>query len=550
MPKTRRILSLWFPRLAAERVLRTERGSLGGPLATVKTDNNSQFLSSLSPAAEAEGLKPGQALRDARAFCPELITRPENALAEVAFLSLLRRWAGKFTPHVSEEAPSSLLLDITGCAHLFGGEQNLSALIQADCATLKLSVQIGIADTAGAAWALARYARQPGQTFRSGDAIDQEARATRSRAARRHWTKGGAAPATAFQAEAPSIAAPGKTRTALAALPVAALRLNPAAAANLTRLGIRRIDDLAGLPRAALARRFGRDVVRRLDQAFGIEPEPITPARPDIHFATRLSLPEPIGTEDDIMAALNRLLPPLCDKLKRHGKGLRHIRMELFRADHSSESISAGLARPSHDPDRIRPLLALKVSTIDPGFGIDGIRLIAAQTEPLHPTQHAGHAQALSRADIRRNRETGLDDLMTRIGARMGLEAITRLHPANSHIPEKSATIMAAAWSEPANDWPRQAAPRPLILFPIELVNATEAQTPHETFRWRRKDFTTASAHGPERIAPEWWLDDPNWRSGLRDYWRVETTCGQRLWLFHAHGALTSGGWFCQGIFA
>jgi protein ImuB len=550
MQHTRRILSLWFPRLAAERVLRLERGTIDGPLAVVATENNTQTLSSLSVEADQEGLRVGQPLRDARAFCPELITRPANNLAEAAFLTRLRRWAGKFTPYVAEEPPTALLLDITGCAHLFGGELALSEILQADCARLGLSVQTGIADTAGAAWALARFAGQAGHSIRSGDAIDQEAPATRSRAAKRHWTRGGAAPRLTLNTDAPSIAGPGKTRQAIAPLPIAALRLPAVATTNLNRLGIRRIDELTYLPRAALARRFGRDVMRRLDQALGVEPEPITPAKPGNMFATRLTLPDPIGLESDIMAAIDRLLPPLCAKLKQAGKGARRIRLGLMLSDHTSQNIEAGLARPSHSPDQIRPLIALKLTEIDPGFGIDVIRLEACAVEPLHPTQHSGHASALSAANHKHNNGTAMEDLLTRIGGRIGLEAISRLHPADSHIPEKTATIMAAAWAEPELNWAVPENPRPLILFTPEIVAAQNIVGPPAIFRWRRREFQTVTAIGPERIAPEWWLDDPNWRSGLRDYWRVEVTTGERLWLFYAHGGLSSGGWFAQGVFA
>jgi len=548
MPK-RRILSVWFPRLAAEQVLRVERAALSGPFAIITTDHNTQTLASLSPEAEAEGLSPGQPLRDARAFCPELRTRPASPVAEAAFLATLRRWAGKFTPYVAEAPPAALLLDITGCAHLFGDEQKLTMALQADCADLRLTVQTGIADTAGAAWALARFAGQHGDTTRSGDAIDQEARATRSRAAKRHWTRGGAAPRPALTPPAPAIAPPGLTRQAIGPLPIAALRLPPAATVNLARLGIRRIDELSGLPRAALARRFGRDVLRRLDQALGVEPEPITPAKFDTTFATRLSLPEPIGLQSDIIAAIDRLLPPLCDKLRQEEKGVRHIRLDLFHAGDSRQSITASLARPSYTPDQIRPLIVLKLAGLDPGFGIDVIRLEAVATEPLYSHQHAGHVEALGNADTRRDSGTAMDDLITRIGGRVGLEAILCLHPADSHIPEKTATVMAAAFVDPVLNWPYPPVPRPLVIFPPEFVNVDNKDRPPTAFRWRRRGFVLKTATGPERIAPEWWLDDPNWRSGVRDYWRMQTASGERLWLYHAHGALVSGGWFCHGIF-
>ncbi|MCG6901132.1 MAG: DNA polymerase Y family protein [Rhodobacter sp.] len=548
----RRILSLWFPRLGAERLLRMDRGYLDAPFAVVRDQNNMQVLASLSLRAEAEGLIPGQPLRDAQAMCPQLVTRLANPLAEAHFLTVLRRWAGKFSPWVAEEPPNSLVIDLTGCAHLFGGEAALLLQVEDDCTDLGLSVHCGIADTVGTAWALARYAGQPAPMTRTGDAIDQEAYATRARAVkRRNWERGGRPPGIGTGTDAPNrISAPGKTHSALAPLPVAALRIPADTATALARLGLRRVGDLTGMPRAALARRFGRDLVRRLDQALGSDPEPVSPARPVMHFAVRLTLPDPIGLEGDIMAALDRLLPELEKRLVAKGRGVRRLRLQLFRADATMQTIEIGLARPSAAPDRIKPLLIMKLPEIDAGFGIDCIRLHAHVTEPVHARQHRGHIEAAADVQARLTSNTRLDDLIGRLGARIGLEAITRAHPADSNIPEKTSHRVAAAWSEPAGDWPRAPTPRPLMMWPPEPVMADDAPAPPARFRWRQRSHVTAAVSGPERIAPEWWLDDPNWRSGVRDYWQVTTEHGQRLWLYYAHGGTMSSGWFCQGSFA
>jgi protein ImuB len=550
MPQ-RRILSLWFPRLSAERCLRQGFGLPGTPFAVVGEERNAQVLVSLSAEAEAAGLRHGQPLRDARAMCPELQTRLRNRQTDAGFLSVLARWAGKFSPWVAEEAPDALVIDLTGCAHLFGGEEELMQTALADCSDLGLTVHAGIADTVGTAWALARFAGGASASVRSGDDIAQEARATRSRAAkRRHWERGGPAPSPGAAAvHAGRIAPPGQTRQALAGLPVRALRLDEDTVATLARLGLRQIGDLAGQPRAALARRFGRHLVQRLDQALGVEPEPVNPARSRAHFAVRLTLPEPIGLESDIAAALDRLLPPLAGKLRAAGRGARRVRLEWHRSDHTMGWTEVGLARPSADPERIRPLLAMKTGDIEAGFGIDVIRLAAVVTEPVHARQHQGHAEAAARGVERLNARVDLDDLLGRIGARLGLEVITRLHPAESHIPEKTAKPVAAVWSEPAELWPAPPGPRPLEIWPPEIVAAREEPSLPALFRWRGRDFETRAGTGPERIAPEWWLDDPAWRTGVRDYWRVTTRSGERLWLYYAHGAGMSPGWFCQGSF-
>ncbi len=554
----RRILSLWFPRLGAERILRAERGGIAGPLAVAEEVSNTQVISALNLAASAEGLQVGQPLRDAHAMCAGLVVRPRNRAAEAAFLAALRRWAGKFSPWVAEAGEDGLTIDLTGCAHLFGSEAALMETAGQDCAEMGLSVRMGLADTLGAAWALARYAGEEAAPERSGDAIDQEARATRARAQkrqsvkRRHWTRGGAAPQ--LQAAVPQlgrIAEAGQAYGALAPLPVAALRLDSATVAQLNRLGLRRIGDLLGQPRASLARRFGQGLVLRLDQAMGSAPEPVSPARSPDHFAVRLTLPEPIGLMEDLLAGIDRMLPRLCARLEARGKGARVLRLEAHRCDQEMEAVTLGLARASRDPARIRPLLEMKLEQIDAGYGIDMLRLEVLQAEAVHARTPAGHLQASAAARARQEDGTALEDLIGRLGARLGMEAITRCHPAESHIPEKTFTVQAAAWSEPAaGDWPRPPRPRPLLMWRPELVHAPDVPQVPEQFRWRGRDWALAEAEGPERIAPEWWLEDPEWRSGVRDYWVVVTGCGTRLWLFFAHGGALSPGWFCHGSFA
>ncbi|MEP1522392.1 DNA polymerase Y family protein [Ascidiaceihabitans sp.] len=549
----RRILSLWFPRLGAERMIRLEPELGDQALVVVAEEGNAQTVCSVNVVAQGRGVHVGQPIRDAHAMCDGLVAKSRNVLAEKRFLSILRRWAGKFSPWVSEEGRDALVVDLTGCAHLFGGEDALVAVVQDDCTDLGLSVHLGLADTRGAAWALARYAGQAAQSNRSGDAIDQEARATRSRAGkRRHWTKGGAAPVADMSRDTRQnrIAGAGQTYSALSPLPVAALRLDAETTAQLGRLGLRCVGDVLGQPRAALARRFGRGLVLRLDQAMGSAPEPISPARPAHHFAVRMSLPEPIGLADDVMAGVDRLLPNLCQSLKDKGRGMRCLQVQAFRTDHAAEVIEVGLARPTHDPVRIRPLIALKVDDIDAGFGIDMLRLEAVQHEPLHERTAVGHLGAGAQARARHIKAQDIEDLIGRLGARVGLDSITRLHPASSHIPEKSAQIMSAAWSRTYDGpWPKAQGPRPVLMWKPEPLGAQDSpQLPH-VFRWRGREHRRIRAFGPERVAPEWWLDDPNWRSGQRDYWVTETDRGDRLWLFFGHGATMSAGWFCQGHF-
>ena len=549
MPQ-RRILSLWFPRLAAERTLRAEPQLAEQPLAIIGEVRGALLLASLSRRAETVGLRRGMALGDARAICPDLVTRPEEARRTALFLAALRRWAGRFTPWVAEE-DEALVLDITGCAHLFGGEATLAARVEAEAADFGLTVRLGLADTLGAAWAVARYAGAGTWAAHAGDAIDQEARATRSRAQKRRWERGGPPPADRTRSDAVGcIVPPGKTISHIGPLPVAALRIAAAEVAALQELGLRRIADLAALPRAQLARRLGPAVTHRLDQALGRAPEPVSPARPQHVFALRLTFPDPIGLEADVLAGIDRLLPPLCARLAAAGRGARRVRLTLVRTDGRPEIREVGLARPADRPEAIRPLLALKLGEIDAGFGIEVMRLEAPAVEPLSPRQHRGQLAVTAAARQGGDEAEGMADLMGRIGARLGLEALIRLHPADSHIPEKSATEMAAAFTAPAAGWPPPAAPRPVLIFPPEPLTPQDAGIPPAAFVWRRHPRRRAVAFGPERITPEWWLDDPAWRSGPRDYWRIETDEGVRIWIYEAKGGELSPGWFAHGLFA
>ena len=342
------------------------------------------------------------------------------------------------------------------------------------------------------------------------------------------------------------IVADGRLAEGIGHLPVTALRVDPDTAEALMRVGLSRIADLIHLPRAPLARRFGQGLVLRLDQALGAQPEPVA-AEPDPpHFGVRMTLPEPIGQQSDVMAGLSRLLDRLCAKLAATHMGARRVRLELRRVDHGTAQVEIGLARPMRDPARIAALFAKGVDKIDSGFGIDALRLTATVTEALAPEQIGGGPAI--------RHEDALADLLSSVGNRIGFDRVLRLLPATSLIPERSFLLAPAAYSTPEPSPHRTGLKRPITLFPPEPVTAASG-TPPASFRWRRMRFTTLRATGPERITPEWWFDDPAWRSGLRDYWRIETQEGPRLWLFVTPQAQSWNGpeaqdWYVHGEFA
>lgn len=497
----RRILALWLPRLASERVLR--RAPVPGPFAVTEVQAGAERLVCVSQAAAAAGLRAGMALAEARAFCPQLITHRNNARAVALLLGALRRWALRYCPWVAVDGTDGLVLDISGAAHLMAGEAALLDDLTARLGHMGFAARAGLADTRGAAWALARFGGR--------DVM----------------------PAGGY-----TIAPPGTLPDAIGPLPLAGLRLESETLVALERLGLRVIRDLAALPRASLARRFGQEVVLRLDQALGVVPEPVSPAAEPPHFGVRLSFPDPIGLRGDIEAGLMRLLDRLCDRLHAADRGARRLRLEIARADGSRAEAEIGLARPMRRPDDMAALFFRALDDIDAGFGIDMLRLTAPLTEHLPAEQVTTTGQ--TRADA-------LADLLTRLGNRVGFERLIRFLPADSHIPERSFVVASAAHAEPSTGWP-DGLLRPLLLFtPEPLSCPPDLPTPPPRFVWRRRSFRVLAVQGPERITAEWWLDDPAWRSGLRDYWRVETHEGPRLWLFHTP---QTGGWAVQGVFA
>ncbi|WP_293572603.1 DNA polymerase Y family protein [Phaeobacter sp.] len=486
----RRVASLWFPRLASDRVLR--RRPFSGPFVLTLKQKNANRIYCLNHAASKQGLHQGMPYSDARAFCSDLQSRCAEPEKDRTFLHLLRRWATRYCPWVGLDGRDGLVMDITGSTHLFGGEEAMLADMRMRLMRAGLSVRIGMADTRGAAWALA------------------------------HYNEG--------------IAPPGQTLSALAALPVTSLRIEEQMSVALQRLGLRRVEDLAETARGPLNRRFGPALLQRLDQALGAQPEEISPQIEPPHYGVRMTLPEPIGLLSDTMAGVERLLVKLGAKLNAHEQGARELCLTLRRVDQGQQQVELRLARPLRDPSRILPLFERGLAEIDVGFGVDMLRLEATQVESL-PSRQLSHV-----ADQGHDK---LDDLISRLGTRIGLENIQRFLPADSHIPERSFYMAPTAYSEPANGW-ATLRPRPICLFPPEPI-AGHGRHPPKRFRWRRNALTTGRATGPERITPEWWLEDENWRSGIRDYWRVETTQGRRLWLFYTP---QNPGWFVQGEFA
>ncbi len=466
--------------------------------------------------AGTKGLSPGMRLADARALCAGLVTAHADAAADRQGLERLALWCNRFTPWCAVDASDDgeggagsddgLLLDISGCAHLFGGETALMDEIAARLEGLGIEVRLGLADTPGAARALAR--------FGTADDCAPDGGATDAR-----------------------IAAPGETHTAIAGLPVEGLRLATEDAHLLRRLGLTTVGAVDGLPRASLARRFPcRErygaVLARLDRALGRFAEPIVPLVPPPACLERLALPEPLIDRTGLDAMLARLMPGLAAALERDGLGVRRIALWCYRVDGGVVRRTVATARATRDGDHLLRLFRETLETIDPGFGIDCAALHAERVEPLAPSQTSLTGDRRRRGD--------LDLLVDRLQARLGTGAVSRLEPVARHRPETAERAVApdrepVPWLETSGT--PQKPPRPFRLFdrpePVEVM-AEVPDGPPLLFTWRRVRRRVMRAAGPERIEPEWWAGAGRQDEVVRDYYRIEDADGRRYWLYRA----------------
>jgi len=522
---SQRILSLWLERFSTDRIARQSRetarasslsagGERASALVVFGKRGNLDLLVAVDAAAERRGLRAGLALAQARAMHPALAAVPEDPAADARLLDAVADRCRRYTPLVAADPPDGILLDVGGCAHLFGGEAKLRDDLLARATRFGLSARAAVAATIGAASAAARFA----------DA---------------------------------SITTTGDEHALLAPLPLAALRLPGETVAALARLGLKRIGDILDLPRAPLAARFGGDLLRQLDRALGREHEPLNPLLPVAPYVAERNFHEPIAREEDVLANVERLAARLETALSARGDGARRLELALFRTDGAVKRIAAGTSRPIRDPRAIRALFVERLvalgDEIDPGFGFDLARLSVLVAEPC-PDEQIGFGGS--------RHPTELDRLVDRLSARLGRRRVSRLIAHDSHIPELAAAAVpaqAAASAEPGwnafRGFRAEAglSPRPLRLLakpePIEDVFALVPDGPPVRFRWRRALHEVVAAEGPERIAGAWWSEQGG---PTRDYFRVEDKAGLRFWLFRAglYRDLSTPRWFLHGMYA
>ncbi|WP_337182965.1 DNA polymerase Y family protein [Shinella sp.] len=505
-----RVVSLFLPGWPIDR-LRRALGAAAPPadtrLVLVGRDGARRIVTALSRSAEEAGLRAGMPLTKAHALLPDVMAMPADPAADAAALRRLALWALQhYAPIIAPDPPDGLVIDTTGADHLHGGEERMLAGLVNRLAASGISARAAVADTWGAAFAVARFLAGPVH-----------------------------------------IVPPGAARAAVSPLPLSGLRIPAETVTGLHVLGFATIGDVLAVPRAPLVLRFGPLLGRRLDQLQGTVAEPVDPLRDPELATVRKVFGEPIGAPETIARYTTALVDDLCLMLEKRGLGARRLYLVFHRVDNSLQAIRVGTARAARDGKRLSRLLCDRIETIDPGFGIEIMELTATLAEPLVLQQAASSLIEEEVADL-----AGLVDV---IANRIGARRLYRITPVESDVPERSVRRVAPLAPDDGATWPGRW-PRPARLLarpePIEVM-ALLPDHPPAFFTWRGVRRRVRRADGPERIFGEWWKRDAE-LAAVRDYFQVEDEAGERFWLFRsgseAQAASGAGHWFLHGVFA
>ena len=498
----KRFVSIWF------RYLHTDWFSLRHPefhdipFVLTLPDHGRLVISAANLRAQKEGVHVGMVVADARASFPAIKVCDDKAGLSNKLLTRIAEWCIRYSPYVAIDPPDGLILDASGCAHLWGGEKEYLENILITLKGLGYTIQCAMADTIGSAWAFAR--------FGSGAVV----------------------------------ISPGCHIEAILRLPPSALRLNHESVERLDKLGLRDIRSFITMPRSALRRRFGEELLLRLDQAVGKQEEIIQPVHPVEPYQERLPCLEPIVTVVGIEYALRTLIERLCSRLKAEEKGLRRGVLTGYRVDGKIEKIEISTSRATYNQAHLFKLFELKIQLIEPALGIEIFLLEAPKVEDVTPLQEKIWEGSCGLENI------GLAELLDKITGRFGSNLIKRLIPDEHYWPERSVKPAQSLQEKLTTGW-KIDKPRPVKLLPVpEKVDVTAPipDYPPMLFRYRGKLHKVVKADGPERIEQEWWLQ----QGQHRDYYYVEDEEGKRYWLFRLghYDEEKSYQWFIHGFFA
>ena len=520
----KRFAAIWFPFLKTDWFSIRQPSLRELPFVLIAPDHGRMLITAANEKAIAQSIHVKMVAADAKAMFPSLTVIDDQPGLAQRLLKRIAEWCIRFSPSVAVDSDDGLILDATGCTHLWEGDEEYIKDITIRFNNYGYTVRVAIADTIGAAWAVSRYAKDE------------------------------------------FIIEPGQQSTALLYLPAAALRLDIDTTESLNKLGLRQVKDFIAIPKAALRRRFGRkefkiqnskfkisgavdpqnnniDILTRINQALGSEEEFIQPVHPPAPYAERLPCLEPIVTATGIEIALQRLLESLCKRLQKEGKGIRIAVLKCYRVDGKIEKVEIGTIRASHHVAHLFRLFELKISSIEPALGIELFILEATKVE-----EHVSLQSTLWDRGLRGLGDERISELLDRLSNKIGVSSIHRYLPNEHYWPERSVKAAVSLDEEATTAW-KVDRPRPLqILSRPEFIEVTAPvpDYPPMNFRYKGKLHTIIKADGPERIEQEWWIE----QGQHRDYYYVEDEEGCRYWLFRlGHYDDDNYKWFVHGFF-
>ena len=499
---TKRFVSVWFPYLATDWFMLRQPVLKDTAFVLAAPAQGRMIITATNKIAEAQGMYVGMAVADARAIYPAVQVLDDVPGLKAQLLQRIAEWCIRFAPVAAPHLPEGIILEASGCAHLWGGEKSYLADIHKRLTARGYFNRIAMADTVGAAWAVARFGKEE------------------------------------------MIVPTGNQLQALLLLPPAALRLETEVIERLHKLGLRQIKDFVSMPSSALRRRFGIHMLQRINQALGVEDEPVIPVYSVVPYQERLPCIEPIVTRTGIEIALQQLLDAMCNRLRKEGKGLRAAYFRGYRVDNIAQGIQIETSRASHKEAHLFHLFSLKLATIEPALGIELFVLEATKVESYTPEQETLWNAGSSL------REVNLSEFIDRLAGRVGMDAIKRYLPAAHYWPERSFAPVASSNEIESANW-QTGKRRPLHVLPVpQLIEVTAPipDYPPMLFRYKNKLHKIVKADGPERIEQEWWIGEGN----DRDFYCVEDEEGYHYWLFRSshYSAEKTYQWFLHGFFA
>lgn len=495
-----RFVSIWFPSLATDwfELRKPELKKIAFVL--LAPSHGRMIITASNTPAQKKGIKKGMVLADAKALFPPLQHFDDKPNLERQLLERIAEWCIRFTPIASVDPPGGIILNASGCSHLWGSDEAYIEDIIERLHAKGYHAKAAMADTIGAAWAMARFSNI-------------------------------------------KVVEPGKHIDALMALPPEALRIEPATVERLHKLGLRQIKSFVSMPRPSLRRRFGSLIIERINQAVGTEQEYIEPVYPVEPYQERLPCIESIATRTGIEIALRQLLEQMCERLQKEGKGLRSAYFRGYRIDSNVSGIQISTSRASNNIEHLYHLFQMKIEIMEPGLGFELFVLEATKVEDHAPVQEEFWK---INSGLNNNH---LSELIDRISGKIGPNAISRYLPDEHYWPERSFKKATSFTEQPATDW-KLDRPRPvkLLAIPEQIeVTAPIPDYPPMLFRHKGKLHKITKADGPERIEREWWFEDGE----HRDYYAVEDDQGARYWLFRSghYDEHNKPKWYLHGFF-